>query len=155
MLEKENMILNELADKFECLHEKGTIPKERRIFIDVPEDVFSDVIRYSCVELKFVQLCTITGLDAGENFQFIYHLANDEGILLNLKRNIPKDHAVITSVLERYNGAMFYERELEDLLGVKVEGMPEGKHYPLPENWPEGQYPQRKDWNPDSLSHIK
>jgi Ni,Fe-hydrogenase III component G len=155
MLEKENLVLNALAFKFDCLSGKGVLPAQRRIFLDVPEDVFPDVVRYACTELKFVQLCTITGLDAGENFEFIYHIASDDGIMLNLKRRVPKDHAVITSVLDSYNGAMFYERELEDLLGVEVTGMPIGRHYPLPENWPEGQYPQRKDWNSDSLCQIK
>jgi membrane-bound hydrogenase subunit beta len=33
-----------------------------------------------------------------------------------------------------------------DLLGIQVEGIPPGRHYPLPEGWPEGQYPLRKDW---------
>ncbi|MDR3552343.1 MAG: NADH-quinone oxidoreductase subunit C [Clostridia bacterium] len=155
MLEKENQVLSELAGKFDCLSGKGVVPAQRRIFLDVPEEIFPDVLKYARNELKFVQLCTITGLDAGDCFQFIYHIADDEGTLLNLKRSVPKDHAVITSVLDSYNGAIFYERELEDLLGVKVEGLPEGRHYPLPDNWPQGQYPQRKDWDPESLSQIK
>jgi Ni,Fe-hydrogenase III component G len=38
-----------------------------------------------------------------------------------------------------------------DLLGIKVEGLPEGRRYPLPDNWPQGQYPLRKDWDPSVL----
>jgi Ni,Fe-hydrogenase III component G len=37
------------------------------------------------------------------------------------------------------------------MLGVNVEGLPEGKRYPLPDDWPDGQYPLRKDWNKKML----
>ena len=37
------------------------------------------------------------------------------------------------------------------MFGIKVEGLPEGERYPLPDGWPEGQYPLRKDWNKDML----
>ena len=33
-----------------------------------------------------------------------------------------------------------------DLLGIKVNGLAEGQRYPLPEDWPKGDYPLRKDW---------
>ena len=38
------------------------------------------------------------------------------------------------------------ERELMDLLGAKVEGLPAGKRYPLSDDWPTDEYPLRKDW---------
>jgi NADH:ubiquinone oxidoreductase subunit C len=102
--------------------------------------------------LNFNLLCTITGLDVGEDLQFIYHIANKDGIVINIKTNTSKSDPVINTVTGIYNGATFYERELEDLLGAKVKGLPEGRHYPLPENWPKGQYPLRKDWKPESVS---
>jgi len=37
-----------------------------------------------------------------------------------------------------------------DLFGAKVEGLPEGPRYPLPDDWPKNQFPLRKDWKPDS-----
>ena len=30
----------------------------------------------------------------------------------------------------------------------QVHGLPEGPSFPLPDCWPEGQYPLRKEWNP-------
>jgi Ni,Fe-hydrogenase III component G len=33
-----------------------------------------------------------------------------------------------------------------DLLGIKVNGLASGHRYPLPDNWPKGEYPLRKDW---------
>ncbi len=148
-MEKETLIVSRLAEQFHSLDAANAKVATRRIFVDVPGDIFMDVLRYAAGDLGFSHLCTITGLDNGTDFEFLYHIANADGILLNLKRKASKDNPVIASVLPIYNGATFYERELEGLLGVKVEGLPEGRQYPLPDNWPEGQYPLRKDWTPD------
>ena len=51
---------------------------------------------------------------------------------------------------DRFPAAHIYERELVDLLGAKVEGLPPGNRYPLPDDWPEVQYPLRKDWKQES-----
>ena len=36
--------------------------------------------------------------------------------------------------------------ELEDMFGIKVDGLPPGRRYPLPDDFPTDQYPLRKDW---------
>lgn len=149
-MEKEMFIVNQLAEQFQGLDAEKAKVSARRIFMDVPGNIFMDVLRYAAGSLQFEHLGTITGLDCGEEFEFIYHISNPDGIMLNLKRKAPKDNPVIETVLPVYQGASFYERELEGLLGVKVEGLPEGRQYPLPDDWPQGQYPLRKDWTPDT-----
>jgi len=151
MIDMEESLVKELTKKFVFLEGKCIITRERRISVEAPKKAFLDIIGYAASKLKFEQLCAITGLDAGENLEFIYHLANREGIMLNLKLTVSKANPEINTVTAVYNGAIFYERELEDLLGAKVAGLPREKHYPLPENWPEGQYPLRKDWKPDAV----
>ena len=47
---------------------------------------------------------------------------------------------------------VLHEREIVDLFGVEVEGLPDGPHYPLPDGWPEGNYPMRKDWDPKKFN---
>ncbi len=148
-MEKETQVVSRLKEQFPALDADKAKVTVRRIFLDVPGDIFLDVIGYAAHELGFGHLCTITGLDAGTEYEFLYHIANTEGILLNLKLKVPKDNPVIASVLPIYQGSSFYERELEGLLGVTVEGLPEGRQYPLPDNWPKGQYPLRKDWTPE------
>jgi len=155
MLDREEDILNNLVGRFGFLKDKGFIARERRIFLEVPKEEFMEVISYAANSLKFDYLCTITGLDAGDDLQFIYHIANAEGVVLNLKIKVPKSDPVVRTVTGTFNGAVFYERELEGLLGAKVEGLPKGRHYPLPDNWPEGQYPLRKDWKPEMISRSE
>ena len=71
--------------------------------------------------------------------------------MLNLKLAVPKAKPVIKTVSGLFPGCVIYERELVDLLGAEVEGLPPGERYPLPDNWPAGQYPLRKDWKPEML----
>jgi len=152
---KEEQVINELVQKFPFLEGKCTLIRTRRITAEVDRSNILEVLDFARTNLKFDLLCTITGLDVGENLQFIYHIANNNGIVINLKTDAPKSDPVIKTVTGIYNGAIFYERELEDLLGTKVEGLPEGRHYPLPEFWPKGQYPLRKDWKPENLIQTK
>ena len=93
-----------------------------------------------------VNLGTITGLDSGEKFEIIYHFYDAQGLVFNLKVFIPRDDPKVPSVTEVFPGSFLYERELMDLFGIEVVGTPSGRRYPLPDNWPAGQYPLRKDW---------
>ncbi|MBM3296072.1 MAG: NADH-quinone oxidoreductase subunit C, partial [Candidatus Aminicenantes bacterium] len=43
-------------------------------------------------------------------------------------------------------GALFYERELQDMFGLVIDNIPDARPLILPDDWPEGQYPLRKDW---------
>lgn len=145
---RENGVLERLSARF-GVDVGQAVVKTRRIYLKVPTEVFMEALKYLRDELNFDHLCTITGLDTGEHFEFLYHIAEPGGILMTLEYETPREDPVfIPTVLPIYPGAIFYERELESLLGVKVQGLPAGRQYPLPDNWPEGEYPQRKDWKP-------
>lgn len=145
---KEEIIQNDLIAKFKFLDGKVSIARPRRLFLEVPYENFKSVFECAHTNLGFSFLCAITGLDEREQFSFIYHLARQEGIVLSIKTSIPKDKAAIDTVTPYFADADIYEREIEDLLGVKVKGLPPGKRYPLPDDWPKDEHPLRKDWKP-------
>jgi len=49
------------------------------------------------------------------------------------------------SVTDIFPGAVLYERDLMEMLGVKVENHPDPRRLFLPEDWPEGNYPLLKE----------
>jgi len=151
-MSNEEKITAALTQKFSFLEGKCNITRARRVWVDVDRNHIIEMLDFAKNELGFNLLCTITGLDVAENLEFIYHIANKEGIVINVRTNAPKSDPVIKTVLGVYQGATYYERELEDLLGAKVDGLPEGRHYPLPEDWPKGQHPLRKDWKRENLT---
>jgi len=150
-LEQEETIKKELEGKFTSLVGKILIKRERRIFIDIPKEIMKEFFQFAYDRLQCVILCTISGLDEGENLGIIYHLGREDGIVVNVKVSVPKTDPKIESVSSLFSGAVLYERELVDMFGIKVEGLPPGKRYPLPDNWPEGMFPLRKDWKPSML----
>ena len=127
------------------------VQRDRRLWISVDYNKFTELFDFAVKDLGFSFLCTITGLDLGEDLGYIYHLAQASGMMLNIETKSKKDSPIKT-ITSYFPSAIIYERELIDLLGAKVEDLPEGLRYPLPDNWPEGEYPLRKDWKADTLA---
>jgi membrane-bound hydrogenase subunit beta len=150
-MSEEDNIKSQLIEKFGFLGDKITVKRARRIFAEIPLANFPEIFDYAVKQLNFPILATITGLDEGTSLGFIYHLARESGIVLNLHTTAPKDKPVIKTVTEYFPSADAYERELVDLFGAKVEGLPAGNRYPLPDSWPANQFPLRKDWNVEML----
>jgi membrane-bound hydrogenase subunit beta len=151
---REEAVQQELIGKFGFLADHVTIARPRRIYADMPVERFPEVFDYVFHKLQFDHLATITGQDEGENLTFMYHLAAKDGVVLTLKSIAPKAHPVIKSISSVAPCAICYEREVVDLLGAQVEGLPQGNRYPLPENWPAGQFPLRKDWKLSMLEQA-
>jgi membrane-bound hydrogenase subunit beta len=147
----EQAIAAQLVQRFPFLEGKVRVPRERRVFAEVAPDRIREVFDLAVSQMGFTILCTITGLDLGENLGAIYHLARPSGEMLNLTTAVPKSQPVLQTVSGTFPAADAYERELIDLLGFDVRGLPPGNRYPLPDGWPEGQHPLRKDWKVESL----
>jgi len=144
MLEQEEAIVAKLQERFEGL--TITIQRERRIWLVSPREGFLDVLRYIHDDLGFILLCTATGLDCGDEFQIIYHVADPEGIVLNARVVAPAENPVFDTASDIYQGVILAELEARNLLGLNIIGLPEDIAYPLPDNWPKGEYPLRKSW---------
>ena len=124
-------------------------PREKRVWTAFQEPkAFETVLRYVSDTLGFHKGKHIVGTDEGENIGLSYILAKDDDVLLVLRERVPKSAPLVRSQGELYPSLVLHERELVDLFGVQVSGLPEGPRYPLPDCWPEGEYPLRKEWNP-------
>ena len=147
----EQVLVAELVAAFPFLDGKIRVARERRVWAEVDYADFRKVFERAVKEMGFSILCIITGLDEGENLGFIYHIADLGGTMLNIHTLSPKDGPGIATITDLFPAAHIYERELQDLFGAKVDGLAPGNRYPLPDGWPEGQYPLRKDFNPAVL----
>jgi len=144
----EEKIRLQLIQKFNLAQDKIKITRARRIFCEIDYAIFPQVLEYLFRELKFIFLCSLTGFDEGEKLAVMYHLAQEREIMVNVKVVVDKSKPVIKTVTHFYPCADVYEREIVDLLGFVVEGLPPGNRYPLTDDWPQGEYPLRKDWKP-------
>jgi len=144
-----------LVSRFPELAGSIRVQRIRRIFVEVPEHRFLEIFDFVRGELGFPILCLIVGLDEGDTFGIVYVLSSGDGTLVSITCHIPRDEPVIGSIHDRLPNAEIYERELVDLFGIRVVGLPDGARYPLPDDWPEGQYPLRKDWSPAMLGQAE
>ncbi len=141
---EEEQVQSKLAEKFDYLKDKITIKRARRIFVSAPFENFSEVFSF-LNQLGFNALSTISGLDENDTYGVVYHLNKEGRIVLSLKVNFPKDKS-IQSVAAYFPAADAYERELIDLLGIKVSGLAPGSRYPLPDDWPKDEHPLLKSY---------
>ena len=151
----ERHVQHQLETAFPDLAGKFTLQRARRVWVEVPMVGLTAVVTFAKDELGFGMLCTITGTDEGEQLGLLYHLASDAGVVLTLVVSAPKDGPGPQTITGLFPHADLYEREVVDLLGVRIQGLPEGNRYPLPDGWPEGQYPLRKDWTREMLEVAK
>lgn len=90
----------------------------------------------------------ITGIDLGPEtgmIEVLYHFFAGPNIL-TLRLNIPRDKARVPSICPIIPSATFYERELIEMMGVTVVDTPNSDRLFLPDSWPDGVYPLRKDF---------
>jgi Ni,Fe-hydrogenase III component G len=124
---------------------EAALSAPRRINVKVDRGQLLAVLAYLKDQFHFAHLGTISGVDLGEYFEVIYHLSNDTTTIL-LRILTPRSEPKIPSVCQVIPGAILYERELQDMFGLVVENLPDPRRLLLCDDWPEGQYPLRKDW---------
>ena len=93
-------------------------------------------------------LAAVTGLDLGVEpgeFEVLYHFCAGAAVV-TLHVRVPRNGGVVPSLSEVVPSAGFYERELGEMFGITVQGAPDNSRLFLPDQWPEGAYPLRKDF---------
>uniref|UniRef100_A0A7V0Z5K0 NADH-quinone oxidoreductase subunit C n=1 Tax=candidate division WOR-3 bacterium TaxID=2052148 RepID=A0A7V0Z5K0_UNCW3 len=122
-----------------------TNPAPRRIFLKVDKNDLVEAVRFLKERFNFYHISTISGVDLGENFEILYHLAN-ENCVLTVRTLTPRNEPKVPTITGVIPGATLYEREVHDMFGIVFEGHPNLVRLLLADDWPEGVYPLRKDW---------
>jgi len=94
-------------------------------------------------KLSIIQLAVIVGEDARDVFLANYVFTGERVVVLQVRMDHEKPE--VPSLANLVPGAIVYERELKDLFGINPVGHPDLRRQAVPEDWPEGVYPLRKD----------
>jgi ech hydrogenase subunit E len=100
---------------------------------------------------RWGHLTSITGLDPGVDtgqIEVLYHFRRGAAVA-GLRVRADRDSASVPSICNIIPSASFMERETSELFGVEVVGMPPHGRLFLSDDWPEGVYPLRKDFQPE------
>jgi len=119
------------------------------IWMKIDKSIFKKAIKHLC-DYQFPHLAVVSGNDLGKTIELIYHFSIDFGgrleeISLNIAVEIPKNKPEIETICDYIPGALITEREKQEMLGVKVIGIPDDRRIFLPDDFPKDIYPWRKD----------
>lgn len=122
----------------------------RSLWVEVKKVAFRDAVEHICHLQEYPHLAIISSSDLGPEVELIYHFTiyygyHLEELSLGLRVKLPKSDLKIPTITDFVPGAIFTERETQEMMGVEVVGIPDSRRLFLPEDFPEGAYPWRKD----------
>ncbi len=141
-LQKATDLLGPWANEMKTLE-----PNRLDVFI-APWDLLAAVNALCGAGLN--HLSAITGLDLGPaagELEILYHFCTGAAVV-TLRVRVRREQGEIASVCGVIPSATLFERELSEMLGVTIAGAEYPEHLFLPDIWPEGVYPLRKDYQP-------
>ena len=124
--------------------------KFRSLWVEVKKSAFRDAIDHICHLQEYPHLAIISSSDLGAEVELIYHFTIYYGyhlqeLSLGLRVKLPKSDLRIPTITDLIPGAVFTERETQEMMGIEVVGIPDKRRLFLPEDFPEGVYPWRRD----------
>jgi len=112
-----------------------------------------DVLKAMIAADEKTGITAITGLDLGANLGVYYHVHTAHSFF-TIKAEVPKENPKLKTVVDLHPGALFHELEVTDLVGAVFEGNEFHGHFVLPETWPDGVYPLRKDVDTNKVKLV-
>jgi Ni,Fe-hydrogenase III component G len=96
---------------------------------------------------KWGYLSAITGLDnpASNGMELLYQFCEGP-VVATLRLAVPYEKTVVPTVCTIIPSATLYEREIIEMFGITIEGTPNTDKLLLPDDWPDGVYPLRKEF---------
>ena len=144
------MTPDELVEKLNTIKSSLTLydqPLDNRIYLHCESENCFEINKflYQEVGARFV---IATAIDCEQYFEILYHYSYDQtGCVISIKCFI-RDHEnpQVESITPLIPGAEWIEREIHDLEGIDFKNHPCLERLILADDWPEGEYPLRKDW---------
>jgi Ni,Fe-hydrogenase III component G len=139
------MVTRDYEGELKVLFPAGEVrsSEPRHIWVQVPVAGLHAAVKELKDKFGMTHLSTIIGEDMRDHLLLSYPFAGEVVVILQVK--IDRDKPEVPSLAPLIPGSLVYERELHDILGIVPIGHPDLRRQVLPEDWPQGVYPLRKD----------
>ena len=144
------MTFQEIQKKIQDKHKDKILKwhehNENRIYVDIDPKDWIEFGRFLLDEFdsRFIIASAVDtpwdGLEILYHFDF-HHLPQVFSVRVFLK----KHELEIESMAPYSKATEWIEREMAELFGITFKNHPDMKHLILPDDWPEGNYPLRRD----------
>lgn len=139
--------IKKIQDKFGAVIIKVHKKSQTRAYIDIyPKDV-ADFTRYIFKDLG-LRFNIASAVDDFDAMEILYHFADDKfGFVISIRAVIKdKNDPHIDTITTVTKSAWWIEREIHELFGVEFNGNKDLRPLLLPDDWPKGVYPLRKNF---------
>lgn len=139
-------VLGDLRKKFKDDIVEILDERSKKVYIEIKQESLVKVASYIFKDLK-ARFNTASGVDMRNHMEILYHfLIEDINLLISLRVKLQKLKLEIDSLSPIFEGANWIEREMHEILGINFKGHPDLKRLLLPDDWPDGVYPLRRDY---------
>lgn len=139
-------VLQEIKQRFQDDIVDFVDKSAKRVYIEIKAEAINRVAGFIFEELG-ARFNIASGVDARQYIEILYHfIIEDINLLISLRVKLDRAHPQINSLVPLMQGANWIEREIYELLGVRFFGHPDLRGLLLSEEWPQGNYPLRIDY---------
>ncbi len=139
-------VLDDLRKKFKDDIIEVFDKSPKRVYVEIRPDSIVQVASYIFKDLE-ARFNTASGVDLRYHMEILYHfLIEDINLLISLRVKLQKSKLEIDSLVPVFEGANWIEREMHEILGINFKGHKDLRKLLLPDDWPEGVYPLRRDY---------
>jgi membrane-bound hydrogenase subunit beta len=123
--------------------------KGYNIWIRLEKNLLRPAIQ-KLMDIRFPHFAVIAGSDLGDEIELLYILSVFYGTqfgeyMVTLAIRLRKTDLTVPTITDLIPGALLSEREKQEFFGITVTGIPDGRRLFLPDDFPQGVYPWRKD----------
>jgi len=120
------------------------------IWLKIDRMIYKDAVKHLFTFTEYPHFAVSSGYDIGDTVEIVHHFSLYHGeksreININITVALPKNDLTIDTISDLIPGALIAEQEKQEMLGVKVIGIPKNKRVFISEDFPEGMYPWRRD----------
>jgi NADH-quinone oxidoreductase subunit C len=146
-------IIDELKKKFGEKIATPELVRQHRILVTTKKENVIEIAQFFKERYDLNYVISVSGVDYPEENRFVvvYHVSSmsEDGhlpLVLILKIPVDRQTPHIPSLIPIWKSAEWHERETWELFGIEFEGHPKLERLLLYDEWPENQYPLRKDF---------
>ena len=123
--------------------------KSKQVWLKIAREALIPTLQ-RLVEIHYPHVSVIACADVGAQVELMYHFhvywgIPHEEVLVTLTVSLDKADLKVPTITGIIPGALTSEREKQEMLGIEVVDIPDGRRLFLPEDFPAGVYPWRKD----------
>ena len=134
-----------------------THPEVNRLDVSIVPDDLRPAVQ-TLHDAHWGYLSAITGLDLGQEsgqMEALYHFCNGAAIT-TLRIHLPRTNDMCLPTIEDIiPPAAFFERELHEMLGFKINGATSNERLFIPDDWPEDVFPLRQDFSIEQAAPVE